>query len=390
MIRDFFILLLVVGTLELGIRFALVLYEFYSAEALTTQRTAEQLATDIRTIMINRGGPVAARTLYPIMKENHDARGLNIAIEPSRKTVDSIKQAFDFTPRGIPPDWPEGRHHEVAVIVRAEQFCLSCHVGAKVGDPLGTITVRSYLSQSLTSWWKEVRLSSILVLFKIVLDTVLLFFLLRIRMEPLLNLRSVVSRLSKAGNDLSLRVPIKSTDEFGELASDLNQFLDRLNFILHDLGKVLKQVAALNKRLKMVQRQTLDGFEGISQDLAKTTRLLFAAKRNEPLLSAEWLESVKAARAAAGVALGGSSQGKQLSEPLDLIFDQLEDVGKAARRLQSSVDQSGKSLVGLSANLRAFSHFIGEMAVLEEKMQAISASGRDLVERLLKRDEDES
>jgi len=120
MIRDFFILLLVVGRLELGIRFALVLYEFYGAEAQTTQRTAERLATDIRTIMINRGGPVAARTLYPIMKENHDARGLNIAIEPSGKTVDSIKQAFDFTPRGIPPDWPEGRHHEVAVIVRAE------------------------------------------------------------------------------------------------------------------------------------------------------------------------------------------------------------------------------------------------------------------------------
>ncbi len=46
--------------------------------------------------------------------------------------------------------------------------------------------------------------------------------------------------------------------------------------------------------------------------------------------------------------------------------------------------------MGLSANLRAFSHFIGEMAVLEEKMQAISASGRYLVVRLLKRDEDES
>ncbi len=98
----------------------------------------------------------------------------------------------------------------------------------------------------------------------------------------------------------------------------------------------------------------------------------------------------KTAKAAARVALGGSSQGKQLSGPLDLIFDQLEEVGKSARRLQSSVDQSSKSLVGLSANLRAFSHFIGEMAVLEEKMQAISAAGRDLVERLLKRDEDEA
>ena len=388
MITDFFILLLVVGVLELGVRFFLVLYDFYSIQVEATQNAADQLAADIRKIMINQGGPVAARTLYPILTKNHDARGLKIAIEPSRKTINSIKQGFDFTPLGIPPDWPQGRHHSVSVIIRAEQFCLSCHTEAKVGDPLGTITVRSYLSESLTLWWTEVRLSGILGLFKIVVDTVLLFFLLRIRMEPLLTLRSVVSRLSKAGNDLSLRAPIKSTDEFGELASDLNQFLDRLNLILDDLGTVLDQVAALNKRLKKVQRQASDGFDGISKELAEAIRLLFAAKRNEPLLSAEWLTTVKSVRTAANAALGASAQSRQLVKPLDHIFNQLEDAGKAARRLQSGVDQSGKSLAGLSDDMRAFSHFIGEMAVLEEKMQAISAAGRDLVERLVKPDED--
>ena len=294
MITDFFVLLLVVGILELGIRFFLVLYDFYGTQAEITQVAADRLAADIRKIMVNRGGPVAARTLYPILTENHNARGLEIAIAPSRKTIDSIKQRFDFTPRGIPSDWPQGRHHEVSIIIRAEQFCLSCHTKAKVGDPLGTITVRSYLSESLTLWWTEVRLSGVLGLFKIVVDTVLLFFLLRIRMEPLLTLRSVVSRLSRAGNDLSLRAPIKSTDEFGELASDLNQFLDRLNLILGDLGTVLEQVAALNKRLKTVQSQSRDGLQEISKGLAEATRSLFAAKRSEPLLSREWLETVKA------------------------------------------------------------------------------------------------
>jgi len=388
MITDFFILLLVVGVLELGVRFFLVLYDFYGTQAGTTQVATDRLAADIRKIMINRGGPVAARTLYPILTKNYDARGLKIAIEPSPKTINSIKQVFDFTPRGIPPDWPQGRHHSVSVIIRAEQFCLSCHTQAKVGDPLGTITVRSYLSASLTLWWREVRLSGVLGLFKIVVDTVLLFFLLRIRMEPLHTLRSVVSRLSRAGNDLSLRAPIKGTDEFGELASDLNQFLDRLNLILDDLGSVLEQVAALNKQLKRVQRQTSDGFEEISKGLAEATRLLFAAKRNEPLLSAEWLGCVKAARTAAKAALGASAHSRQLLKPLDHIFDQLEDAGKAARRLLSGVDQSGKSLAGLSEDVRAFSHLIGEMAVLEEKMQAISVAGRDLIERLVESDED--
>jgi len=388
MITDFFVLLLVVGILELGIRFFLVLYDFYGTQAEITQVAADRLAADIRKIMVNRGGPVAARTLYPILTENHNARGLEIAIAPSQKTIDSIKQRFDFTPRGIPSDWSQGRHHEVSIIIRAEQFCLRCHTKAKVGDPLGTITVRSYLSESLTLWWTEVRLSGVLGLFKIVVDTVLLFFLLRIRMEPLLTLRSVVSRLSRAGNDLSLRAPIKSTDEFGELASDLNQFLDRLNLILGDLGTVLEQVAALNKRLKTVRSQSRDGLQEISKGLAEATRSLFAAKRSEPLLSREWLETVKAVRAGAKDVLGASAQNRKLLKPLDHIFDQLEDAGNAARRLQSGVDQSGKSLAGLSEDVRAFSHFIGEMAVLEEKMQAISVAGRDLIERLVEPDED--
>ena len=96
MITDFFILLLVVGVLELGVRFFIVLYDFYSIQVEATQLAADQLAADIRKIMINQGGPVAARTLYPILTKNHDARGLKIAIEPSRKTINSIKQGFDF------------------------------------------------------------------------------------------------------------------------------------------------------------------------------------------------------------------------------------------------------------------------------------------------------
>ncbi len=114
-----------------------------------------------------------------------------------------------------------------------------------------------------------------------------------------------------------------------------------------------------------------------------------AAKRDEPLLSREWLETVKTAKAAAGNVLGASAQNRKLLKPLNDIFDQLEDAGKAARRLQSAVDKSGKSLSGLSDGVRAFSHFIGEMAVLEEKMQAISVAGSDLVERLVMADEDE-
>ncbi len=45
------------------------------------------------------------------------------------------------------------------------------------------------------------------------------------------------------------------------------------------------------------------------------------------------------------------------------------------------------SLVAIAGDVRAFSHFMGEMAILEEKMQAIAETGQSLVDRLIKRED---
>ncbi len=389
MIKDFFLLLLLVGALELGIRFALAMYDFYEVERDATRLAAERLAADIRSIMVNSGGPVAARTLYPILKNNHEARGLEIAIEPSEITITSIEAIYDFTPKGIPPAWSEGRHHAYTVVIEADEFCLGCHTLAKVGDPLGSVTVRNYLSGSLEAWWREVRISGVMSLFKIILDTMLLFFLLRIRLEPVLALRSVVSGLAKGASDLSFRAPVKSADEFGELAADLNLFLDRLNHILDDLGGVLAKVAALNKRLETVHGQMADGFEKISSKLAKATNEAVAGAVNEPLLSADWLAAVKATRDLALHALSKSPEAENVASGFEALFDQLEEAANMSGRMVEGTKVAGDSLVALAGDVRAFSHFMGEMAILEEKMQAIAETGQSLVDRLIKREEND-
>lgn len=386
MIKDFFLLLLLVGALELGIRFALVMYDFYEEERDATRLAAERLAADVRSVMVNSGGPVAARTLYPILRDNHQARGLQIAIEPSQLTVGSIEEIYDFTPKGIPPVWPEGTHHAFTVVIEADEFCLGCHIQARVGDPLGSVTVRYYLSSSLDVWWREVRLSGVMSLFKIILDTTLLFFLLRVRLEPLLALRSVVSGLAKGGSDLSFRAPVISADEFGELASDLNRFLDRLNHILEDLGAVLARVAALNKGLETIHGQMAGGFEKISGQLARATNEAIAGVAHEPLLSADWLATVKATRDLALRALAAAPESDQVTKGMGTLFDQLEEAAQMGGRIVEGTKVTGDNLVALAGDVRAFGHFMGEMAILEEKMQAIAEAGQSLVDRLITRD----
>ena len=103
------------------------------------------------------------------MDRNYDSLGLSIAVVPSEITVDSIKQSFKLTPVGLRQRWPEGDSSESSVQLKAEQFCLGCHVKAKVGDVLGTVTVRSYLSRKEATWWQEVRVTASALSIKIVM-----------------------------------------------------------------------------------------------------------------------------------------------------------------------------------------------------------------------------
>ena len=215
MIRDFFVLLIVVTAAEMGIRYSVVIYEFEHHDRLTVDHAAKQIAADVKSIMLNSGGPIAARTVYPILKRNFDDLGLSIAVVPSAVTVTSMQARFNMDAHGIAPQWPQGRHNESKVVLTAEQFCLNCHAHAKIGDVLGEITVRGYLSSRLSAWWAELRLTSMIWALNIITHTIVLLLLLRIRMEPLLSLRATVARLAKGVINLSHRAKLNSHDEFG-------------------------------------------------------------------------------------------------------------------------------------------------------------------------------
>ena len=116
------VVLLVVIIVELGFRFSLVWYDFHNESRSNTAKAAEQLAQDVRSIMLNSGGPVAARTVYPILQRNMADIGYAIAILPSELTRQAIEQVFDFIPKGIQPDWPQGNHQEFRVELQAEEF----------------------------------------------------------------------------------------------------------------------------------------------------------------------------------------------------------------------------------------------------------------------------
>ncbi len=382
MIRDFFLLLVVVAGVELGIRYAVVLYEFRHSEPARVDQAATQLANDIKSIMLNSGGPTAAQTVYPILNRNYDDLGLSIAVQPSEVTVESMKASRGFDPQGLKPRWPEGAHQQSSVTLSAEQFCLSCHVKAKVGEVLGTVTVRSYLSRKEAVWWKEVRLTAGALSLKILVHTIVLFLLLKVRMEPLLSLRSTVSGLAKGVMDLSPRARVKSEDEFGELAQDLNHFLDRIELVVHDLDKILSEVVAVAERLGTLNHhleRQLDSLRDTALhalgDGAQRGLVTQTAAARESGAFDELLRTLDDLAADGRVP---ADAGAALRDHLARLRERFGNVTRALEQAAPPVLVSQSQ----SAEYQAFAQSLREMAVLEATMQSVAESGQAVLQRL--------
>jgi len=310
------------------------------------------------------------------------AIGYEIALVPSPVTVSSIQKMFHFTPRGIPATWRQGSFHEETVTIRAEKFCLSCHRDASLGGILGTVKVRSYLSHLLERWWLEVRLTAWLSLGKILIHTTILFFLLKIRLEPLLSLRSVVASLAKSGADLSHRATLKSEDEFAELAQDLNHFLDRLCLILEEVGQVLKGITALNLRLEQINSQidnSAAAIRGLSQRALKE---VFSCESRLPFLSLEWKTSMQLALAASSNSHEKLETVTRIGARMDGFWAQFDETSVRLEKLHLSHQLMAEGLIEMNTELRDFDHYLYEMKGLEEKMEHISDAGQRLLKRL--------
>ena len=383
MIRDFFWVLVIVTVVEFTIKAGLVYWNYQANGADEAQTVAEDLAENVRSIMQNEGGPVAARTMYPILDRNWTELGYEIAITPSEVTVRSIEAGFGFTPRGIPAEgWPEGAHRAATLDITADAFCLGCHTEAGIGDTLGTVTVRNYLARDFALWIEDVRLTATLSAGKIVLHSVLLFLILRARLQPLIELRGTVSNLARAYGGLGHRAEIRSSDEFGALARDLNLFLDRISRIIGELDAVLGKVVAANDDIIALQGELRAAVDGLVGEVRALERDALMTAKREPRLSNAWFDAVRGAVGGldAALAQAGATQGAP-PQAGDLLESLRQVVGHAEAQIDTSEALYGK-LADLGDRGATLKDSMGEMTRIEERLKGIIETCGTLVRRL--------
>jgi hypothetical protein len=379
MIRDFFIVLVIVTLIEFSLKAALVYYNYQSNGVDEAAIVADDLAENVRSIMLNEGGPVAARTMYPILEQNWSDLGYTIAIEPSPVTVHSIEAGFGFTPQGIPAsDWPDGQFKSAELEIVAEEFCLACHSQAAVGETLGTVTVRNYLARDFALWLEDVRLTAALSAGKILLHSFLLFLILRARLEPLMELRAVVSNLARAYGNIGHRAEIRTSDEFGVLARDLNLFLDRISRIVAELDTVLGRVVSANDDIIAIQSDLRGSIEKVVSDMRNVERDAMLATRREPRLSNQWFSAVRGQIKELDTMVSNTGRAGATSE----LLETLEQVVADAEAQIATNEKIFEKLASLGDESDTLKMSMLEMTRLEERLQGIVETCGALVQRL--------
>lgn len=379
MIRDFFVLLVIVTVVEFSLKAGLVYYNYQANGAEDATIVAEDLAESVRSIMRHEGGPVAARTLYPILDRNWSDLGYAIAIVPAPVTVHSIEASFGFTPEGIPADnWPDGRHKAAELDIVAEEFCLGCHTQARVGEALGTVAVRNYLSRDFALWLEDVRLTAALSVGKIVLHSFLLFLILRARLEPLMELRAVVSKLARAYGTLGHRAEIRTSDEFGVLARDLNLFLDRISRIVAELDIVLAKVVAANDDIIAIQGELRQSIDRVVSGVRRVERDAMLGAKREPRLSNEWFSAIRGQIAALAQAIADVAETESATD----LLDSLRHVVADAEAQLATNEMVFQRLADLGDESETLKDSILEMTRMEERLRGIIETCSGLVRRL--------
>jgi len=379
MIKDFFLVLVLVSIIEFALKAGKVYWDYQVNGENQALEVAEELSENIVSIMTNSGGPVAARTIYPILEKAWTDLGYEIAIVPSLLTVESIEKTFQFAPEGIPIDGMADEEHKTATVeIAAREVCTSCHVGAAAGDILGQVTVRNYLGRDFAMWWEDVKLTLGLAVGKIVLHSILLFLILRARMEPLLRLRSVVSTLSKAYTDLNQRAEVRTADEFGVLARDLNVFLDRINRLIEELDTVLRKVVNVNDDIIQIQMDLRSRIDSVVQNTRTIERNAMLSAKQEPKLSDAWFDAVKRSV----VELDAELARARVAPGAEPLLENLRSVVANAEVQIRNSEQVYLSLADLGDEADALRRPMAEMTRLEERMQAIIETGSKLVRRL--------
>ncbi len=132
----------------------------------------------------------------------------------------------------------EGKYVEAYSEIPVETKCIKCHTHWKEHEPAGYLGVKIDRTFEETN---SLKVTNKFILFMIIFIVIIaIIFLLNMLIvkklqTSLFNLKIITADLAEGEGDLTKRAPVESKDEAGDIAKNLNKFIEKIQKIIQNL-----------------------------------------------------------------------------------------------------------------------------------------------------------
>ncbi|NNB14343.1 methyl-accepting chemotaxis protein [Pseudomonas fragi] len=177
------------------------------------------------------------------------------------------------------------------------------------------------------------RTSALIAMFiAVAAIALLLSMLIRVLMRPLTTMGRAMQDIAQGEGDLTRRLVIEHKDEFGELASSFNQFVERIHASISEVSSATRQVHDLSQRVMASSNASIIGSD---EQSARTNSV--AAAINE--LGAATQEIARNAADASQHASGASGASEQADDGRKVVEQTIEAMTELSQKISLSCEQ---------------------------------------------------
>lgn len=246
------------------------------------------------------------------------------------------------------------------------EACVSCHVGKKMGDVLGVLSISIPMTQGKEAMVRSVLHSGMWMIGIILILLIMVYWLVyRFVLQPLRAVMVVSHDLAQGEGNLTNRVSVgKGSDEIVKLSHDFNSFLEKMRMALssvkhstnHLVGSILQLSTTVDAVVQVTERQDGRVFQSASivEEMTRTAREIAQSST----------EAARIAQETARAARGGQEEMTQTVLGIQQVSLAVVEAASIISALGQSSDQIGK-IVGVIEDIADQTNLLALNAAIE-------------------------